>query len=977
MQSSRSLRLLATVSCGVALMTSSAFVWAGDQPVKAAGGKQDRAPSAANGPSGTATPPSQPWAFEKSDVPVDPALRFGTLANGVRYVIRHNATPRGQASAWVRIDAGSLMEKPDQLGLAHFMEHMAFNGTTEIPKNELIHKLQRLGLQFGADLNAGTTYDQTFYRLDLPSVDDAKLDTALHVLRQQVSAATMEPGAIEEERGVIQGEERLRNSPAVMVGLKQLGVIAQGTRIPERNPIGDMNVIRTAPRERFVDYYETYYRPSRATVIAVGDFDVDVMEGKIRKAFESWRPAAPDGPNPDLGVPTVKGSKTNIYVADGITPSLSMTWISPARNREDSLATRRQEWVAQLGLAVLQRRFLELSRSDNPPFATAGGSKDDLFRAIHLAGVNATYFPGKWKQALQALEQGKRQFEQYGVSQSELDREINSMRTLLRSAVKNAGTRDTRALAAEINKHVNDREVTTSPEKNLEIFEDAVQGITAAEVSEAAKTIFVGEGPIIALNSTKPIEGGDAALAAALEESRKVQVAAVQAPVLKPWAYTDFGPAGHVVSTEGPDVLGGTTVTFANGVKLTVKHTDFDKGSISVGLLTGIGERNFSPDKLDPRAAAVGNFIPGGLNKMTVDEVSRALNGHVVNAGLQTLGQRFLISGGTRPEDLQLEMQYLAAHITDAAFRSAAFDKVIATAPAGWMLVNSTPGGVFGVKAKPVMAGGDQRLAIAPPEVTSEWKMDPVRDDVRRMIGQGPIHVVMVGDVSLDEAVKATASTLGALPPRAPFNAPAPGADVRRFANPTPEPLVFTHNGLKEQALGVVAWPTTDVTGPRRLARQLSVMRSVLQLRVLDVIREQEALAYSPGVVEEYSPDYKGYGYVQINAATAPDKLPAFYAAVDRIVKDLQARPISADELKRARQPMVEHFRQAMDNNGWWFQQLLGAAYRPETLRDALDVEADYDSVTPGMIQQFAKQYLALDKSFKASIIPDEGAISN
>lgn len=920
------------------------------------------------------TPPSQPWAHEKSDVPVDPTIRYGTLPNGVRYAIKRNATPPGQASVWLRIDAGSLMEKPNQLGLAHFMEHMAFNGTADIPKNELIHELERLGLQFGADLNAATTFDQTFYRLDMPRVDDQKLTTALHVLRQQVSAATMDPADIDGERGVIQGEERLRNSPAVKVSLKQLSVLGAGTLLPNRIPIGDMEIIKTAPRERFVDFYATYYRPSRATVIAVGDFDVDAMEAKIKNAFSDWQPKAPDGPEPDLGTLAKHGQEAHVYVEPSLSPALTIAWVSPPRLLDDNLANRRAEWVRQIALAVLKRRFAEQSRSDNPPFVNADAGDSDLFRSFHASTVNATYFPGKWKDALASVEQSVRQFAQFGVSQAEIDREINTFRTRLESAVKNAPTRNTVQLAGSIENSINEREVTTTAETDLQIFESVAGKLNPAQINPVAKTIFVGEGPIVTLNSSDPVEGGDAALAAVFDASKTVAVAQLQPPAAKPWAYTDFGVPGQVVSRSAPDKLGATTVTFANGVKLTVKTTDYSKNEIQVGLLTGIGERNFGPGALDPRAAAVGNFVPGGLGKMTTDEINRALNGHVVGAGLSTLGQRFLFSGGTRPSDLGLQMQYMTAFVTDAAFRPAPFAKVIATAPAGWLLANSSPMGVYGIKVKPAMASGDQRLAAAPPEVTSKWTMDPLRDDVRGMLGKGPIHIVMVGELSMDDAIKAVAPTFGALPARPDYNPSAPGADQRRFAAPTPTPLTFTHNGLKEQSLGVVAFPTVDVTGNRKLARQIGVLKAVVQLRVLDVIREEEALAYSPGVKDDYSPDYKGFGTLEIYAATAPEKLPAFYAAVERIVKGLQAKPVTADELKRARQPMIEHSRQSMNTNGFWFSALLGEAYRPSSADDALTLEADYNSVTPVMIQALARQYLRMDKAFKASVLPSDQA---
>ncbi|RZJ44862.1 MAG: insulinase family protein, partial [Brevundimonas sp.] len=240
--------------------------------------------------------PTDPFAQAASDIPADSNVRFGILPNGMQYAILRNATPPGQASFRLRIDAGSLMENEDQLGLAHFMEHMAFNGTTNIPENDLLRILERLGLAFGADTNASTGFDQTLYMLELPRTNDETVDASLRIMREQVSEALMAPEAVDAERGVIEGEERLRNTPGLRSIKAQLALLAPGQRISQRMPIGDLNIIRNAPRDRFVEFYDAYYRPSRATFVAVGDFDVDVMEAKIRGAFESWQPKAADGP---------------------------------------------------------------------------------------------------------------------------------------------------------------------------------------------------------------------------------------------------------------------------------------------------------------------------------------------------------------------------------------------------------------------------------------------------------------------------------------------------------------------------------------------------------------------------------------------------------------------------------------------------------------------------------------------------------
>jgi zinc protease len=733
-----------------------------------------------------------------------------------------------------------------------------------------------------------------------------------------------------------------------------------------------MEIIRTAPRDRFVEYYKTWYRPSRATVIAVGDFDVSAMEKRIRKNFADWQPSAPDGVEPDVGQIVQHGQQAYVYTDPSLPPSISVTWINPPELKPDTMATRRDGWVQGLAIAVLNRRLDEMTRSENPPFATIAASASEAIRAIRVAGFQATYLPGKWREALAAIEQTQRQFAEYGVSQAELQREINSRRTAYEAATKNISTRNTMILAIGLENDVNERQVTTTPNTDLAIFEAAVKGLTAEEVSAAAKKMFVGGGPIISLMTNDPVEGGDATLASAYDASQRVAVARSEAPASKAWAYTDFGTPGKVVSTGKPDMFGAVTVTFENGVALRFKRANFNKNVVSINILTGIGDRNFSPDKFDARRTAIGGFVPGGLGKMTVDEAYRSLNGRVVGANLTTMGQRFLISGGTIPKDLDLEMQYLAAFVSDSAFRSAPFDMALSSASIGWTLAQVAPESVFSLKVRPVLGGGDKRLEMVSPEETKGWQMDPIRDDLKAMLGAGPIEIAIVGDTTLDAAVKAVASTFGTLPKRPPYNAPAPGADVRRFPAPNTSPAVFMHKGLASQAVGSVSWKTIDAVDGLRATRQMQVLKAVLQLRALDILREKEALTYSPRVADENSSDYPGYGLITISANTVPEKLPAFYAAVDGIVKSLQDMPISADELKRARQPMIEHVRKNMNTNDFWAGAVMTSFYQPALAREALNGEADYMSVTPAMIQELARKYLGVDRAYRASVVPEK-----
>ncbi|WP_332653260.1 M16 family metallopeptidase [Brevundimonas sp.] len=916
--------------------------------------------------------PNEPWAQSASDVPADADVRFGQMANGMRYAIMRNATPPGQASLRLRIDAGSLMENEDQLGLAHFMEHMAFNGTTNIPENDLLRILERLGLAFGADTNASTGFDQTVYMLELPRTNDETVETSLRIMREQVSEALMAPEAVDAERGVIVGEERLRNTPGLRSVKAQLALLAPGQRISQRLPIGDLEIIRTAPRERFVEFYEAYYRPSRATMVAVGDFDVAEMEAKIRTAFESWEPKGAEGPEPDLGTVAPRDPETRILIEPGIQSSIQLNWIKAPDTDPDTVVERRDNLLRNLGVAVLNRRLGEIARADNPPFISAGGGQSTLAESLDIATVTAQFNPGEWKRALETIEQEQRRLVQFGVSDAELQREITETRTALENAVASAATRRTPALANGLVGAVNDERVFSSPQTNLDLFNASVEGLTAARVNQALQPVFEGGGPLALVVTPVEIEGGEAAVTAALEASRQVQVTAPAAQAALDWPYASFGPAGAVEDRREIPELGATVITFGNGVRLTVKPTDFRDEQILVSVRTGIGELGLPVDRSDPQSLAPLVFTQGGLGKLTADEVSRVLNGRIYSADFGVDSDTYSLSGATRPQDFGLEMQVLTAYLTDPGLRPAPFQQIKAFFPQIIAQQMATPGGAFQLQASGLLARGDKRQSFPGAEDVAAWTIEDMRAGVTRGLASGPIDVIVVGDVTVEDAIAAVAPTFGALPPRGPDAPPAPGATELRFPAGVAEPVRLTHTGPAEQALAYIAWPTTDAVDDRTEARQVSILSEVLKLRVLEEIREKQALAYSPGVGASASDVFEGYGSISITAQTAADTLPAFYAAVDSIVTGLRDAPVEEDELNRARLPVIESLRRNQAGNEYWLGQLADVATRPEDVEQTLTHISDLEAITPADIQRLARQYLRADTAWRATVMSSQ-----
>ena len=908
------------------------------------------------------------WPQATSDLPADPAVRFGVLGNGMRYAILRNATPPSQAALRLHIDAGSLSERDDQKGLAHFLEHMAFNGSTNIPEGEMTRRLERLGLSFGGDTNAATSFDQTFYQLNLPNTSDAVVDTSLMVLREVASELLFAPEAVDAERGVIVGEERTRNTPNLRSTKALLAFLAPGQRLADRLPIGDLDIIRTAPRDRFVDFYRAYYRPERATLVAVGDFDVDRIEGQIRTAFDSWTNTAPNGAEPDLGVIAPRQAETRIHFEPGAQSTAQIYWTVPHDTAPDSVASRRKALVRTLGMAVLNRRFGEIARAENPPFLGGGAGYQSLFEAVDAASLVVAFNPGGWKRAIEAGEQEQRRLTQYGVGQAELDREITEYRTALQAAVAGGATRQTTGLAAALLNTVNEDTVFTSPAEDLRLFDEAVATITVDEVNAAARQTFSGNGPLAFITTPVEIEGGEAAVTAALEASRQVTVTAPVVAVAAEWPYTDFGPVAQPSGQTEIADLGVTLVTFPNGVQLTIKPTTFADKQILVSVRAGNGVLDQPRDRATPMWAVGSTVSEGGLGKLTRTQLEQVTAANVVGVSFGSDPAAYQFNGATRPEDLQLQMQLMAAYFTDTAWRPEPFALVKSALPQQLAQVRATPAGAFAIESATLLASGDKRMSLPTVEEIAAADLNDLKTLVTTSIANGPIEVLMVGDVTVADAIAATASTFAALPPRTPAVTPPAGALQISFPAPTTTPVPLHHTGAATQALGFVAWPTVDSIGDRKPARIVNLMSRVLQLRVTDELREKQGVAYSPAAAATSSTTFPDYGYVFVQVETPPEALPGFFSTVDTIAAGLRDAPIEDDELNRARRSAVEAIQRSKSTNGYWMGALEDIQEDPRLIESIRTVISDLEAVTPADIQTAAKTYLTPERAWRAQV---------
>ena len=912
------------------------------------------------------------WTQSYSDLPADPDTRFGILPNGMRYAIRRSATPSGQTSLRLRIGSGSLQESDAEQGLAHFLEHLAFKGSTHVPGGDMIHILERHGLAFGADTNAQTEFTETVYQLDLPQSDHDSLGVGLMLLRDIGGELSLPTGPMDSERGVVLSEERLRDTPGYESFKAQFRFEHAGQLIADRLPIGKVDVIKSASPELVRQFYHANYRPDRATLVAVGDFDPAAMEAEIKDRYSDWRPVGPETAVPDYGKPAISGEAVKLYSASGAPPAMTLAWVAPFDTTPDSMAHEKHELIEEVAINALNRRFERLAHGQNPPFLAASASRSNEERAARTASLRILYRPADWRGALKAAVQAQREALRFGFSADEIAREVTELRVHFTDAAAGAGTRRTSDIANEIVRTADEQQVDTAPAEDLALFEQAVAGLTPQQVDAALAEAFGGAGPLLFVSSPEPLAGGETAVKAALDEAQA-------APLVKPaevaaghWTHTSFGAPGRVVEQRTEADLGLTFVRFANGVRLTVKPASFSKDKIDIAVHFGAGRLGLPKTGVSP-TWAIPAFTAGGLADLDDEALQQVFADRSVATGLHLDDDSYQMLGVTRPQDLDIQLQLLAAYMTAPGFRPEAFERRRQATAVALSQLDSTPEGVEGRDLALLERSGDPRWALPTPAQLSASSPGDLKALLEPALSEGPVEVIVAGDIAVPRAIEAVAATFGALPQRPPAPVAA-GADQLRFPDPTSEPVVRRHKGRADQAIAVIAWPAVDQLSDPQRARVLNVMAQILEARLIDQVRIAEGATYSPAARTDLSRSFPGYGFLYGSVETPPDKLEHFYADVDAIAADMASRGVSADELERARRPRVQQILKSQQTNEYWVAMLHLAQTDPRRLQLIRETIDGYGRITTADVQQAAAAFLSKARSWRFEIEPERQA---
>ncbi len=899
------------------------------------------------------------FPHEGSDLPVDPAVRWGRLDNGLRYAVLANPEPKGRASLRFAVAAGALQETEEQRGLAHFLEHMAFNGSAHFAPGTLVEYFQRLGMSFGGDTNAFTGFDRTVYLLELPDTAPATLEKALTLFADYGGGLLLDPAEIDKERGIILSEKRARDSIEFRQFIGEFGFLLPEARFIQRIPIGLESVISGAPREQFKDFYDTWYRPDLISVVAVGDFDPAAVEAQIRAALSSLTARAPARPAPDLGrVAPVAGVVAKLLAEpEAAAVQVSLQTITPYAYEPDTAANRLQYLPRSLALRMLNRRLSILAKQEGAPILGGSVGATEQFDFFRNASVELTCKPGLWNQALALGEQELRRALTHGFQAAELKEAVAGYRNSLEQAVKTAPTRRSPGLAMELVGAFLDQNVFTHPQTELDLFGPALDRVTADDCLAALRSTWDPKiSRRIFVTGNLALDDAAPKIVAAYEASRAVAVAPPARIEEGAFAYTDFGPAGAVAKQRTVDDLGLTLLEFANGVRLNLKVTDFEAGRIHVGIRAGGGRLTEPAGRTGLSFLAGNTFTLGGLGRHGVDDLQRLLAGKTLANRFGIANDAFTFGGATNRQDLLLQLQLLCATFTDPGFRPEAMRQFEKGVEVFYTRLGNTVEGPLQTEAPRLLADGDPRFGVPPKDDVTRYTLADARAWLTAEFAKAPVEIAIVGDFDPAAAIAAVARTFGALPARAPK--PAYEAE-RKVAFPA-APIAKQYTVPTEIPKGLVQlfFPATDGLDVR-LSRRLGLLGSVFADRLRLKIREEMGDTYSPNAGSSLSDTYPGYGFLTAGATVDPEHARKVADATKAVAGELHAIGATDDELVRAKQPVLTSIRESARTNGYWMSSVLSSAQeQPQRLDWARTRESDIESITAAELTALAKQYL-------------------
>ena len=915
------------------------------------------------------------WPHENSDLLPDPALLFGKLPNGFRYVLMKNANPKDRVSLHLNVQVGSIYETDKQQGISHFLEHMLFCGSTHFKPGELVKYFQSIGMQFGHDANAHTGFYETVYDMLLPEGNKKSLENGLVVMKDFAEGALLLQSEIDRERKVILAEKRTRDSASYRTFISVMKFLLPETRISKRFPIGEEEVIKNADRNLLKDYYDTWYRPDNMILIMAGDFDQKQATKLIEENFSSLYAKASIQPRPDIGQIKHKGIKT-FYHFEKETGKTTVTIevINKKTIQPDSVAFQKKQLVKNIANQIVQNRLDKIVSKTTSPFTSASVSAGISFYQVEFSEISAETSPENWEKSLSLLEKTLRKSLKYGFVKSELEIVKKDFLSMLDNAVKKMPTRNSRMLTRRIINDLNNERVTISPEQKKNLLVPVINSITLKNVHDAFKNAWSSDHRLIMVTGNAEITAKNNTpedmIYEVFDRSSKVKVSRPSEikPAVFPYLAEPEKKGKIINRTEIPD-LGIVQIDFDNGVRLNLKQTDFEADEVLVNLSFGFG-RSAEPTNMAGLAALSKKVInESGLGSLKKDELKRAMAGKNTNVSFGFDEDCFFFRGTTVSEEVPLLFQLIYAHLVDPAYRQEAYSLTMERFKQQYHKLSSSIDGAMVLSGKRFLAGGDSRFGLPSYGLFKNLTLEQVRSWIHTPLKQDKLEVSVVGDFDMDSLIETAAKYLGALPSRSGLQKNKISSSPEFPAAQLFEIIVPTKI---QKGLVIVAYPTEDIWDISR-TRRLSVLANIFSNRLHETIREKLGAAYSSTAYNQPGRAYPGYGVFQAFVHVDPDDSDLVIKEIKQIASDLVEKEIPEDEFRRALDPTITSIKDLLRKNRYWLNTVLsGSLKHPQKLEWSRTIMKDYSSITADDMSAIAKKYLDNEKAAIIIIKPEK-----
>ena len=895
-------------------------------------------------------------------IPVDPAVRIGHLDNGLTYYIRHNEKPENRVEFYIAQKVGSIQEEPRQRGLAHFLEHMAFNGTKNFPGNEkgkgIVDWCESHAIKFGTNLNANTSVDETVYNIsNVPTDNTAVLDSCLLILHDWSNYVLLEDEEIDKERGVIREEWRSRNSGLLRVYTDAQETMYPGSKYADCMPIGNIDVVNNFPYQDLRDYYNLWYHPDLQGIIIVGDINVDEMEGKVKALF-SEIPKATGKPE-RIYYPVSDNDAPIIYIGNDkevSTPNVQIFFKHDATTNEEkeSMAYLLQTYMLSMASSMLDERFEEMTQQANPPFNGAGSDYGDYFLSKTKEAFNVTVITKAdgietgLQAALTEIERMKR----FGFTASEYERARANYLQRLESAYKERNNTQNANFVNEYVQHFLNNEPIPGIEQEYSIMQQIAPNIPVEAINALVQQQLIPDNNRVVFIAV-PESAVDKCptkeqVLNMLNGMSQLQVEAYVDNVSNEPLVSDIPATGKIVKEE-TGMYGSTKLTLNNGVQVYIKKTDFKEDEIRMRAVSPGGTTQFDDkDKLEMEVLDDLGSI-GGLGNFSQTELTKQLAGKKVTLSASVTSQRETLGGNSSPKDFETMLQLVYLRFQQPRMDADAFESYKTRMKAQLENAKANPLSTINDTISIAMFGHHPRIVMMQPEMVDQINyqrgLDMFAD---RFADASDFTFFFVGNIDVDAMKPLIAQYLGALPDKQRKEAAIdrkldilPGTRVKEYAKEMQTPMATTimvYSGKESYNL--------------RNNVLMDFLTQALDMVFTDEVREKEGGTYgvnSYGSLNKYPHEE---AMMQIVYQTDPTKKEKLNTLIDELVKKMAAEGPTAEQMQKVRDYMVKQYNDNQKENSYWISSL------DEYYYTGIDFNADYlsivNSVTAADVKAFA-----------------------